>query len=302
MSKHGLLVMHYGTPASLDEVEPYYTHIRRGRPPTPEQLENLVSRYKAIGGPSPLTEVSTKQAQLIQKGFEKRGYPVQLYIGAKHTHPFVAEAVEQMVKDGIEKAVGLVLAPHFSSYSIAAYKHYALEARAKLNRDVKLCFLERWGTLPALIQGLATRVQKQLEGWDPNETLVIFSAHSLPEKILAEGDTYKLELLETADLVAKKANIPNWTFAFQSASSTGEPWLGPDILEVLDQTAEEKKYKNVVSCTVGFVSDHLEVRYDLGIEAKDKCEERRLGFRLADCINADEPVMDAVAALALTLL
>jgi ferrochelatase len=302
MSKHGLLVMHYGTPASLDDVEPYYTHIRRGRPPTPEQLEDLVSRYKAIGGPSPLTEVSHKQAELIQKGFEKRGYPVDLYIGAKHTHPFVAETVDQMVKDGIEKAVGLVLAPHFSSYSIAAYKHYALEARAKLNSNIKLCFLERWGTLPALIHGLAARVQKQLEGWNPNETLVIFSAHSLPERILAEGDTYKLELLETAALVAKRANIPNWSFAFQSASATGEPWLGPDILDVLEQTAAEKKYKNVVSCTVGFVSDHLEVRYDLGIEAKEKCAERGLNFRLADCINADEAVMDAVAALALTLL
>ena len=302
MSKHGLLVMHYGTPASLDDVETYYTHIRRGRPPSPEQLQDLVGRYRAIGGPSPLTEVSTKQAQLIQKGFETRGYPVQLYIGAKHTHPFVAEAVDQMVKDGIEKAVGLVLAPHFSSYSIAAYKHYALEARAKLDSDIKLCFLERWGTLPALIQGFAARVEKQLEGWDPNETLVIFSAHSLPERILVEGDTYKMELLETAGLIAKQAKIPHWTFAFQSASTTGEPWLGPDILEVLEQTADEKKYKNVVSCTVGFVSDHLEVRYDLGIEAKEKCAERDLEFRLADCINADEPAMDAVAALALTLL
>ncbi|HEY3781476.1 MAG TPA: ferrochelatase [Fimbriimonadaceae bacterium] len=302
MSKLGLLVMHYGTPASLDAVEPYYTHIRRGRPPTPEQLENLVSRYKAIGGPSPLTEVSEKQAQLIQKGFEKRGYPVKLYVGAKHTHPFVAESVDQMVKDGIQKAVGMVLAPHFSTYSIAAYKHYALEARAKLGSHIKLCFLERWGTLPALITALAKRVEKQLEGWDRNDTLVIFSAHSLPEKILAEGDTYKMELLETAELVANKAKIPHWTFAFQSASATGEPWLGPDILDVLEKTAQEKKYKNVVSCTVGFVSDHLEVRYDLGIEAKEKCAERGLNFRLADCINADEPVMDAVAALALTLL
>lgn len=295
MSKIGLLVMHYGTPASMEDVLPYYTHIRRGRPPAPEQLQDLVDRYEAIGGPSPLTKISEDQAKGIQEGLHRRGIPAEVYIGTKHTHPFVAEAVERMAADGVERAVGIVLAPHFSTFSIAAYRKYALEARDAAKPEMTLPIVERWGTLPELIDALASRVQDQLQGWDPNETLVIFSAHSLPEKIVASGDPYRDELLETSRLVAEKSGVPHWTFAFQSASQTGEPWLGPDILEVIEERGRE--FKNVIACTVGFVSDHLEVLYDLGIEARDKCAELDLNFRRAATINADPKVMDALAGL-----
>jgi ferrochelatase len=290
--KRGLLVMHYGTPASLEEVEPYYTHIRRGRPPSAEQLQDLVSRYQAIGGPSPLTEISNRQARLIQQGLAESGIEAQLYVGTKHAPPFVADAVSDMIRDGIEEAVGVVLAPHYSSFSISAYVRYAEEAS---NPGLKMHFVERWGTMPELIDGLASRVQKQLAEWSPEETLVIFTAHSLPAKIMAAGDPYKSELLETAGLVANELGLPNWTFAFQSASNTGEPWLGPDILEVLESTARESKFHKIVACTVGFVSNHLETLYDLGIEAKEKCAELGLEFRCAECINADQSVMFGLA-------
>jgi len=293
--KQALLVMHYGTPKSIDDVLPYYTHIRRGRPPEPAALQNLVDRYQAIGGPSPLTKISEEQALAIQGGLQRRGVDTVLYVGAKHTHPFIGEAVEQMAKDGISEAVGLVLAPHYSSMSVGSYKDYAVKAGDQHAPDMALLFLDRWGTLPELIDGLANRVAAQLEGLSPDETLVIFSAHSLPKRILAEGDPYLDELTETSKLVADKLAIPHWTFAFQSASTTGEPWLGPDVLDVIEQNS--KAYKNIVCCTVGFVSDHLEVLYDLGIEARDKCAELSLNFRLAKTINADPTIMDALAGI-----
>ncbi len=296
--KRGLLVMHYGTPASLEDVLPYYTHIRRGRPPEPAQLGDLLDRYTAIGGPSPLTKISARQAEAIAQGVRSRGIDADVYVGTKHTSPFVADAVERMAADGVEEAVGLVLAPHYSSFSVAAYKNYALEARDRFAPAMRLEFVERWGTLPALIDALADRVRVEMQGWDPRETLVIFSAHSLPQKIVASGDPYPSELLETSRLVAERAGVPEWTFAYQSASATGEPWLGPDILDVIEQYAATGIVENVVSCTVGFVSDHLEVLYDLGIEARDRCAEMGLNFRRAACINDDERVMDALAGLA----
>jgi ferrochelatase len=160
---------------------------------------------------------------------------------------------------------------------------------------MSIVMVERWGTLPALIDGLAARVTAQLAGLDPDETLVIFSAHSLPTRILGEGDPYRDELFETSRLVGEAAEVPNWTFAFQSASTTGEPWLGPDILDVI--RAGGPRFKNVVSCTVGFVSDHLEVLYDLGIEARDACAELGLNFRRCATIGVDEGVMDALAGV-----
>lgn len=295
MKPIGLLVMHYGTPASIEEVLPYYTHIRRGRPPSPEALQDLVDRYEAIGGPSPLTEISKQQAEAIRSALEARGVPAKLYIGTKHTTPFIADAVKQMAEDGIDQAVGLVLAPHFSTFSIAAYRKYALGARDEHRPSMQLDIVERWGTLPELIDALAERVQAQMDGWNPEETLVIFSAHSLPEKIVTAGDPYKDELLETSRLVAERAQVPHWTFAFQSASNTGEPWLGPDILDVIKEN--DGKYKNIIACTVGFVSDHLEVLFDLGIEARDKCAELNLNFRRAATIGNDSKVMDALAGI-----
>ena len=232
----------------------------------------------------------------IQEGLKKLGIDAKLYIGAKHTNPFVGEVVEQMAKDGITDAVGIVLAPHYSSFSIAAYKKYAYEARDQFAPTMQLSVLERWGTLPAFVSGLADRVQAQLDGWNLDETLVIFSAHSLPQRIMAAGDPYPDELMETSKLVAEKLNLTHWTFAYQSASTTGEPWLTPDVLDVIAE--EGVKYKNGVCCTVGFVSDHLEVLYDLGIEARDKCAELNLNFRRAETINVDTTIMDALAEVA----
>jgi ferrochelatase len=292
--------MHYGTPATLDDVLPYYTHIRRGRPPSDDQLQNLVDRYVAIGGPSPLAEISRRQAEGIQAGLAARGVQAQLYMGAKHAPVFVADAVKQMADDGVTQAVGLVLAPHFSSFSIAAYEQYAVASRDENAPGMKLEMIQRWGTLSAFIDALSDRINAELEGWAKNETLVILSAHSLPEKIIAAGDPYPDELMETSRLVAEACGLPHWTFAYQSASTTGDPWLGPDILDVI--TENKDKYKNVIACAVGFVSDHLEVMFDLGVEARDKCAELGLNFRRAATIGDDPKVMDALGGICAELL
>lgn len=294
MKKLGLLVMHYGTPASIDAVEPYYTHIRRGRPPDPEQLKDLIDRYNAIGGPSPLAKISLRQAELICEGLALAGFEARTYIGTKHAEPNVAEAVEQMASDGVEEAVGVVLAPHFSGMSIAAYTKYAEDARDKCAPEMKLSVLQRWGTMPELIEALADRVQDQMKGWYPEETLVLFSAHSLPKRIVDQGDPYQSELEATSRLVAERGAVPNWRFCFQSASTTGEPWLTPDILDVLEEVKVENRFKKVIACTVGFVSDHLEVLYDLGIETRDKAGELGLEYRRAEAINSDAKVMWAL--------
>jgi ferrochelatase len=296
----GLLVMHYGTPATLDDVLPYYTHIRRGRPPSDEQLQNLTERYIAIGGPSPLAAISLKQAEGIQSAMQRRGVDARLYMGAKHAPVFVADAVKQMAEDGIENAVGIVLAPHFSSFSVAAYEQSAFTSRDQNAPSMRIEMVQRWGALPEFISALAHRVNTQLEDWDKNETLVILSAHSLPEKIVAAGDPYPEELMETSRLVAEACGLPHWTFAYQSASTTGDPWLGPDILNVI--TENKDKYKNVIACAVGFVSDHLEVMFDLGVEARDKCAELGLNFRRAATIADDPKVMDALGGLCAELL
>jgi ferrochelatase len=290
----GLLVMHYGTPASLGDVEAYYTHIRRGRPPSADQLADLVRRYELIGGPSPLAQISERQAQAIALGLSARGIEVNVYMGAKHAPPFVADAVEKMADDNVVQAVGIVLAPHFSSYSVAQYRSYAVKARDRFAPGMSLSLIERWGALPAFIEALSERVLSELKDWSRDDTLVIFSAHSLPARVVAEGDPYVDELMETSRLVAERIALPHWKFAFQSASTTGEPWLGPDILDVLE-AIDGSKFKNVIACTVGFIADHLEVLYDLGIEAQEKCAELGLNFRRAAVINDDPNVMDALA-------
>jgi len=281
MKDVGLLVMHYGTPASMAEVEAYYTHIRRGREPSAAQLADLVRRYEAIGGPSPLAEVSRRQAESIAEGMRAEGVATRLYVGAKHAPPFVFDAVSAMAGDGIEEAVGIVLAPHFSSMSIASYLAAARKARDEVCPSLRMEFVERWGNIPQFIDTLARNVLNAAAGCDLGETCVVFTAHSLP--ISRPADKYELELLETSELVAKAAGIPRWRFAFQSASATGEPWMGPDVLDVIEE--EAGSCETILACTVGFVSSHLEVLYDLGIEARERCRELGVEFRLAETVG-----------------
>jgi len=282
-----VVLMAYGSPDRIDDVPAYYADIRGGRPISPENLAGLVDRYRRLGieESNPLNEITeTTRAALA----EELDLPV--FTGMRHWVPRIAEAVERAIAEGATTIAGLVLAPHYSSMSIERYRGLLEEAIAG---RTELRFVERWGADPAFIALLAERIRDVLEG---EHTHVVFTAHSLPRTILVAGDPYADELMQSSRLVAERAALRDWTFSFQSASPTGEPWLGPDILDHLEDL-EAKGVRNVLVCPVGFVSDHLEIRWDLDIEAMQKAAELGMHLRRIEMPNADPALVRVLAGL-----
>lgn len=295
----GVLVMSYGTPESMDGIEAYYTHIRRGHPPTPEQLGELTARYEAIvGGVFPLRENTNRQVEALEETLNARNPELSFrcYQGLKHAHPFIEDGVEAMARDGIREAVGIVLAPHYSTMSVGSYISRA-SAKAE-ESGIEMRFVESYHLHPKLLEALAVRVNNALSrfaGAARDDIRVIFTAHSLPEKILEMRDPYPEQLMETSREVARMADVPKWQFGWQSAGRTATPWLGPDILDVLDNLHQEEKVENVLVCPIGFVSDHLEVLYDLDIEAKAKAAELGMHLERTESLNTDPLYMDTLS-------
>ena len=281
-----VILMAYGSPDRLSDVPAYYADIRGGRPIAPENLEDLVARYRALGiddgeGPSPLNQVTEETRAALAAALE-----LPVFTGMRHWSPRVGEAVDAAIADGHDLLVGLVLAPHWSSLSIAKYHRLFEDAVAE---RVESRFIERWGAEAGFVALLAERVRG-------TAAHVVFTAHSLPARIVDEGDSYRDELLETARLVAELAQVDEWSFSFQSESPTGEPWLGPDILDHLAALREEG-ITDVFVCPVGFVSDHLEIRWDIDHEAKERAAE--LGMRLQRIAmpNADPEFIQVLAGI-----
>lgn len=291
----GVLLMAYGTPDSLADVEAYYTHIRRGRPPSAEQLADLIRRYEAVGGVTPLREVTFAQARGVEAELHASGMPARIFVGMKHWRPSIADAVQQMGASGIGQAVALTLAPHYSRLSAGQYIEAAEAARAQSCPGLSIRYVERWGENPLFVAELGRRVAAGLDGWNADVSEVVFTAHSLPQRIRTWNDPYERELASTAALVARASGVPHWSFAYQSASATGEPWLGPDLLEHVLAIARSGARQNVLVCPIGFVADHLEILYDLDIEAAQRCKELGLAFRRTPMLNADDALVQAVA-------
>jgi len=258
----GVLVMAHGTPSSTEEIAPFYTRIRRGRPPEPAQLAELEGRYRAIGGVSPLAARTAAQVDAVRRALDARapGHFVVAF-GAKHTVPLIETAAAELDSAGLERVVGLVLTPHGSSLGSQEY----LDRAAAALRETRLVAVPPWYAEPALVTLLAARVQAAL-GAAPGRAHVIFTAHSLPARIRQTGDTYPEQLAESARLVAEAVGLDEWTVAWQSAGRTPEPWLGPDVRDVVRRLADEGDAGPVVVCPIGFVADHLEVLYDLDVE------------------------------------
>jgi ferrochelatase len=290
--------MAYGTPASPAEIESYYTDIRRGRPPTPELLGALVARYEAIGGVSPLRARSEAQCAGLQQALDERvpgGFEVVL--GYKHASPRLEDAVQTAARAGVDGAVGLVLAPHYSAGSVGEYHERA--AKAATAAGVGYTEIRSWHSLPAYIAFEAEAVRAGLAAL-PGNSKVAFTAHSLPQRVIASGDPYPGELLATAEAVAGAVGLAPWAgwgVAYQSAGRTPEPWLGPDILTVVRDLADQPGATGLLVVPCGFVADHLEVRYDLDIEAAALARSLGLAFGRARVVNDDPGVLAGLAAL-----
>lgn len=295
-----VLLMAYGSPATLEDVDAYFTHIRGGRTPPAEQVEELRERYRRIGGTSPLRAITTAQAEALRRHLDHQGVPVPVYVGMKHAPPFIADAVEAMARDGVREAVALALAPHFSRLSVASYFSTAREAA--VSHGIGLRTIESWHDHPGFIEALASRVRAAAARFAPSDVFeVVFTAHSLPERILAWGDPYPVQLRRTCELVAVAAGLPAWRFAYQSASPTGEPWLGPDLLHLLRELAAAGR-REVLVCPVGFVADHLEVLYDIDVEAAEAAASLEMHLERTPSLNAGADFIAALGALAMGAL
>jgi ferrochelatase len=291
----GVVVMAYGTPATPDDIEAYYTHIRRGRAPSPEQLAELTARYDAIGGSSPLAARTEAQRARLAHAHEERG-PGQstVVLGQKHAAPFIEDAVAALAAAGVERVVGLVLAPHFSRFSVGQYQERL--AAAATEHGMRAAGIDCWHLEPAYLAFLTDVVRSGLVGL-PERTKVLFTSHSLPERALVD-DPYPDQLRASASAVADAAGLDRWagwSLCWQSAGRTPEPWRGPDILQVLGELAATGRADGVLVCPQGFVSDHLEVVYDLDIEARRVAEELGLAFARTRVLNDMPPVFDALA-------
>ena len=291
-----VMLMAYGTPRHRDEIEPYYTDIRRGRPPTPEALADLVARYEAIGGLSPLAELTERQQQRLQQeldAIDPGGYRVEL--GLKHADPKIEASVEQLASEGVTKITGLVLAPHYSTYSIGQYLDRTRTAAEP--HGISVSGVDSWATEPAFVEFIASDLAARLEHM-PADSHVVFTAHSLPQRIIDSGDPYPDELRSTAQAVAARVGLEEgngWSIGWQSAGRTPEPWIGPDILDVIDGLGANGTHRGVIVSAVGFVADHLEVLYDLDIEARARAEQAGLAFDRTACVNDDPAVLHALA-------
>jgi ferrochelatase len=276
--------MAYGSPDRLADVPAYYADIRGGRPIRPELLDDLVERYRRLGieDGSPLNAVT----EVTRAALERELGDIPVFTGMKHWDPRIADAAGRALEAGADAVVGLVLAPHYSSLSIAGYRQQLDEALAG---RAELLFIDSWHDEPGLVEVLADRVRG-------TAAHVVFTAHSLPARILESGDPYRDQLLESAALVAERAGISEWTFSFQSESQTGEPWLGPDILDHLDDLAA-RGVTNVLVCPVGFVADHLEIKWDLDHEAAERARELNLRFARIEMPNADPAFVRVLAGL-----
>jgi ferrochelatase len=296
----GILLLAYGTPSTPDEVEPYFTHIRGGRTPSAEAVTRLKERYQLIGGRTPLLDITMETASELQAALDARAPSAyRTYVGMKHWHPFIGETVRQMDADAVRRVIAIVLAPHYSRLSVEGYRAYLDEALENLAAPPEVRFVQSWHLQPEFIEMMSQRVTDALSGFPPganDDVCTVFSAHSLPERIRSWGDPYESQLLASCAAVAARAGLTGWRFAWQSAGQTGEPWLGPDIVEYLGVLHGEG-VRSVLSVPIGFVCDHLEVLYDIDHEAAAAARSLGITLRRTRMPNASPEMISALEAV-----
>ena len=290
----GVLVMAYGGPDKLEDVEPYLLDVRGGRATAHEIVEEVTDRYRQIGGRSPILEQTREQASVLQRALDEKEPGVfRTFIGMRHWHPFIPKVVDEMRAAGIRRIIGVVMAPHYSDMSIGAYERKLRESA----NGIPVTMIRSWALLPGYLDALTRNVRAALAAIEADaDTRVLFTAHSLPQRILANDDPYQTELLLTVEALRKRLEGVHCDFAYQSAAMTSEPWLGPDAGDVLREWAQQGTRK-VVVCAIGFVTEHVEILYDLDVELQKTASE--VGVRLvrAQMVGADEEAMKGIARL-----
>lgn len=312
-----VLLMAYGGPESLDDVEPFLLDIRGGRPTPPELVEEIRQRYAAIGGRSPLLEISRAQAagleELLNEGPGDGEPRFRAFVGMRHWAPYIREAVAEIAEAGIREVVALCLAPHYSRMSIGAYLaklHEAVAEQERQGRPLRVTAVESWGEHPLFLDAVARRVREALQRWpteernevERREVEILFTAHSLPTRIVEQGDPYADQLLATARGVAARLTQgesgpePRWSFCYQSAGASSIPWLGPAIEEVIPERAAAGR-KHLLVAPIGFVADHVEILFDLDVEAKQIADEHGVRLERTESMNDDPDFLAALAAV-----
>lgn len=305
----GVLLMAYGSPERIEDLGAYLLDIRGGRPTPPELVAEITERYLQIGGRSPLLDRTREQMQALEAELNRRTAAnaaansevrYRGYLGMRHWEPRIKEAVRQMVADGIRQVVGLVMAPHSSQLSTGAYYQKLYEAIEELGADLDVIRIESWHDHPGLIAAIAEQAEAALAGFAPEQPRVIFTAHSLPARALAQGDPYEQQLHETADLVAERLGLPEggWQFCYQSAGQSAGPWLGPAVEEVVTELARAGE-KNLLVVPVGFVSDHVEVLYDIDIACRELAAAEGARLERSGSLNASPRFIAALADIVL---
>jgi len=297
MDKHpAVLLMAYGSPNSLDEVGEYLRQVRGSRLPTPEEVERLRDRYRQVGGQTPLLRITLAQAKALEEKFQSDRIDSRVYVGMKHWHPFIEDVVEKIESDGAQGIIGFALAPHYSKLSIGGYADAVRRGLARTGRPVPFTMVESWHDQQFLISALSRRVSDGLEKFnEPSKAVVLFTAHSLPKKFVGDDDPYWSQLQATSQLVASKSGIKSWDFAFQSAGHPIDSWMGPSIKEKITELSG-KGFRELLVCPVGFVSDHLEILYDLDIEAKGYAVSLGTRQERTASLNDDPEFINAIAS------
>jgi protoporphyrin/coproporphyrin ferrochelatase len=298
----GVLLMAYGAASSLDEVEPYLKDIRGGRPTSPELVEEVKERYRLMGGRSPLLEITNQQAQALDSALNKGGdQRFRVYVGMRHWHPYIRETVAAIKNDGIRRLVGLCLTPYYSKMSVGAYFEKLKESQDEVGAKFKLSKVESWNDHPLLIQAISEKVEQALSkfpGTVRDKVPILFTAHSLPVRIVQEKDPYPQELLETVEAVVKKIGHGLFRFAYQSQGRTPEPWLGPEAGAVINELYDEG-HRYLLMAPIGFISDHMETLYDVDILYRKQATDKGMRFERVESLNASLGFISAIADVVL---
>lgn len=301
----GILLMAMGGPDSLEAVGPYLQDVRGGRPTPPELVEEITARYRVTGGKSPVLGITRALAQGLVERLQAAGLPgAKAYVGLRHWHPYIRETYQDVMKDGVGRLIGVCMAPQNSRMSVGAYIRKVEEAQKESGAPMKFTYVASWNTHPTLIQALADNIQEALRKFPAEgreRVPILFTAHSLPERILAEDDPYPREVRETVDALLAVLQPRTWRFAYQSQGRSSEPWLGPTVEATLDELSR-LGHRTVLMAPVGFVSDHVEILYDIDIEFKQYASQRGMQLERMAMLNASAPLVETLADVVLSHL